>query len=91
MCLWSFSSKYPTDNLLYHFENAYFEWKQKHAVLEHVSLNANELQLPAPFSRIELCYYSSYLLKRSVLVLIIMFIVLKSLGENLQIKGVVIL
>ncbi len=29
MCLWSFSSKYPTKHLLYHFEYAYFEWKQK--------------------------------------------------------------
>ncbi len=49
----NFSSKHPTDLLLYHFENAYFEWKQKHAVFVHVSLNANELLLPAPFSRIE--------------------------------------
>ncbi len=47
--------------LLYHFENAYFEWKQKHAVFMHVSLNANELLLPAPFFRIGLCLYSSYL------------------------------
>ncbi len=30
-----------TPRIIYHFENAYFEWKQKHAVLEHVSLNAN--------------------------------------------------
>ncbi len=37
-----------------------FEWKQKQTVLVHVSLNANEL-LPAPFSRIELCLYSSFL------------------------------
>ncbi len=29
----------------------YLEWKQKHAVLVHVSLNANELLLPAPFSQ----------------------------------------
>ncbi len=51
MCLWSFSSKYPTDNLIYH-EIPYFEWKQKHVSLcLHVSLNANELLLPAPFSR----------------------------------------
>ncbi len=28
--VWSFSSKYLTDQLLYHFENAYFELKQKH-------------------------------------------------------------
>ncbi len=54
MCLLSFSSKYPTDHLFYHFENAYFEWERKQAVLVHVSLNANELLLPAPFSRIEL-------------------------------------
>ncbi len=52
MCLWSFSSKYPTDHLLYDLENAYFEWKQKQAVFVYVSLNANELLLPAPFSRI---------------------------------------
>ncbi len=32
---------YPADHLLYYFENAYFEWKQKHTVLGHVSLNAN--------------------------------------------------
>ncbi len=44
-------------------ENSYFKWKQKHAVLEQVSLNANELLLLAPFSRIELCHYRSYLLK----------------------------
>ncbi len=43
VCLWSFSWKYPTDNLLYHFENAYFEWKQKRAVFMHVSLNVNEM------------------------------------------------
>ncbi len=48
------------DNLWCHFENAYFEWKQKHAVFVHVSLNANELLLPAPFSRM-LWLYSSYL------------------------------
>ncbi len=46
MCLWSFSSKYPTDHLLHHFKKAYFEWKQKRAVLVHVSLNANELPFP---------------------------------------------
>ncbi len=61
MCLWSFSSKYLTDHLLYIFENAYSEWKQKHTVFVHVSLNANELLLPAPFSSIGLCLYSSYL------------------------------
>ncbi len=64
MCLWSFSSKYPTDHLLYHFENAYFEWKQKQAVFMHVSLNANELLLLAPFSRIGLCLYLRYCAKK---------------------------
>ncbi len=37
------------------------EWKQKHSVFVPLSLNANELLLPAPFSRIGLCLYSSYL------------------------------
>ena len=81
MCLLSFSSKYTTDNLLYHFENAYFEKKQKHAVFVHISLNANELLLPAPFSGIQLCLYSSFLRysdKNICLVLIIMSITLKS-------------
>ncbi len=58
---WSFSPKYPTDNSLYHFENTYFVWKQKHAFVMNVSLNANELMLPAQFSRIGLCLYSLYL------------------------------
>ncbi len=49
-----FQLKIPHRSLLYNFENAYFEWKQKHAVSVHVSLNANELLLPAPFSRIVL-------------------------------------
>ncbi len=61
MYLWSFSSKYPTDHLWHHFENAYFEWKHTQAVFVHVSLNANELLLPAPFYRIELHLYSLYL------------------------------
>ncbi len=39
----------PADHLLYYFENTHFEWKQKHTVLGHVSLNANELLLPPPF------------------------------------------
>ncbi len=43
------------------FENAYFEWKQKHAIFVHVSLNTNELLLPAPFSRTGLSLYSWYL------------------------------
>ncbi len=57
----------------YKKENAYFEWKQKHAVFMHSSLNANELLLPAPFSRIGLCLYSSYLdtlLKKTEIVLL---------------------
>ncbi len=29
----TFQLKIPHRSLLYHFENAYFEWKQKHAVL----------------------------------------------------------
>ncbi len=33
MCMWSFSF---SDHSLYNFENAYFEWKQKHAVLVHI-------------------------------------------------------
>ncbi len=53
-----FPLKYPTDNVLYHFEIAYIQWKQKHAVFVHVSLNANELLLPAPFSRIGLYLYT---------------------------------
>ncbi len=56
MCMY-FSSKYPTDHLLYHFENVNFEWK----LFVHVSLNANEMLLPTPFSRTGLCLYSSYL------------------------------
>ncbi len=39
-----------TYHLLYNFENVNFEWKQKTAVFVHVSLNANELLLPAPFA-----------------------------------------
>ncbi len=61
MYLSSFSSKYPTDNLLDHFENAYFEGKRKHVVYMHVSFNTNELLLSTPSSRIELCLYSSFL------------------------------
>ncbi len=72
---WSFRSKYPTDHLLYHFENA-----EKHAVFMHVTLNVNELLLPTIFSRIVLYFYSSYLRysakKNICLVLIIMSIVL---------------
>ncbi len=81
MCLLSFSSKYPTDNLLHHFENAYFEWKQKHVVFMHVSLNANELLLPAPFPEWDCAFTagtSCTLLKNTCLVLIIMYIALKS-------------
>ncbi len=39
----------------------YYEWKQKQAVFMLVSLNANELLLSAPFSRIGHVPYSSYL------------------------------
>ncbi len=47
------SSKYSTDHL-YNFENAdYFEWKKKRTVFVYFSLNANEILLPIPFSRIE--------------------------------------
>ncbi len=42
-------SAQKTPQILYHFENAYIEWKQKQAVFVHVSLNANELLLPTPF------------------------------------------
>ncbi len=76
-----FQVKIPTDHLLYHFENGCFQWKQKQAVFVHVSLNANELLFPAPFSRIGLCLYSWYLRysdKNICLVLIIMSIALKS-------------
>ncbi len=45
----------PTDHLLYNFEKAYFECKQKRAVFVHVSLNSNELLLPAP-----ICFGSDY-------------------------------
>ncbi len=68
-------------SVLYHFENAYFEWKQKQAVLVHFSLNANELLLPTLFPRTGLCNFSLYLRslpKNSCLVLIIMYIALKS-------------
>ncbi len=73
VCLWSFSWKYPTDNLLYHFENAYFEWKQKRAIFMHVSLNVNEMLFN------DGCGFTDTLLKNNIcLVLIIIFIVLKS-------------
>ncbi len=36
-------------------------WVEAETRCFRVSLNANELLLPAPFSRIELCLYSSYL------------------------------
>ncbi len=78
-----FQFKYPTDHLLFHFEHAYFEWKQKHTVFVHVSLNANELfLLPTPFSRIGLWLFS-YLRhsgeKNICLVFIIMSIMLKTM------------
>ncbi len=74
-------SKYPTDNFLYHFENAYISWKQKHTVFVHVSLNATELLLSAPFSRIVgafTAWSSDTLAKNICLVLIIMSVLLKS-------------
>ncbi len=60
-----FQLKFLTEHLLYHLENAYFEWKHKHNVFVHVSLNVNEILLPAPFSRIGLCFYSSLNLRYS--------------------------
>ncbi len=44
-----FKHKIPHRSFIISFWNAYFEWKQKRAVLVHVSLNANELLLPVPF------------------------------------------
>ncbi len=41
----------PTDHLLYHFENGYFEWKQKHAIFLHVSLKG-----------ILLCFFTFWIL-----------------------------
>ncbi len=40
-----------TPQILYNFENAYIEWKQKQAVFVYVSLNANELLLPTSFPK----------------------------------------
>ncbi len=40
-CIREVSAQNTPRIIYYNFENAYFEWKQKHAVLEHVSLNAN--------------------------------------------------
>ncbi len=72
-----FQLKLSHRSFLYHFENADFVWKQKHAVFVHVSLNANEL--PRPFSRIGLCLYSSNLRwSAKKYILIIMSVVLKS-------------
>ncbi len=49
MCLWSFSSKYPTDNLLHNFENAYFEWKQKRSDIHACFFKSKWAADPAPF------------------------------------------
>ncbi len=49
MCLWSFSSKYPTDNLLYQFKNAYIEWKQKHSDFRACFFKFKWAAAPAPF------------------------------------------
>ncbi len=67
-------------HLLFQFENACFELKQKQAVFVLVSLNANELLLSALFSRIGLCLdisYRRYSAKKTY-VLIIMSIMLKT-------------
>ncbi len=86
MCLWSFISNYPTYHLLYNFENAYFKWNQKLAVFVHVSLNANELLLPALFFQnraVPLQLIPQILCqKNTCLVLIIMYIALKSCVFN---------
>ncbi len=52
-------AKIPHRSFIITFWNAHFKWKQKYAVF--ISLNANELLLPATFSRIGQCLYSSYL------------------------------
>ncbi len=56
MCLWSFSSKYPTDKLLYNLKNAYFVWKQKHfrltaEGLEHMAAFIGRGPPMRPFDR----------------------------------------
>uniref|UniRef100_A0A673HH52 Chromodomain-helicase-DNA-binding protein 1-like n=1 Tax=Sinocyclocheilus rhinocerous TaxID=307959 RepID=A0A673HH52_9TELE len=59
-CVCEVSAQNTPQIVSYHFENAYSEWKQKQAVFVRVSLNANELLLPAPFSRLgleELIYF----------------------------------
>ncbi len=79
MCLWIFSSRYPTFIITYDVikKNAYFEWKQKHAVFK-----CKWAAAPPPFSRIRLWLYSSYLRcsakKNICLVLIIVSITLKT-------------
>ncbi len=73
-----FSSKCPTDHLLYSFENAILSGSRN----KLLSLNANKLLLPIPFSKIGLCLYSFFLRystkkKNFYLVLIIMSVELK--------------
>ncbi len=59
--------KIPHRSFIISFKNAFFEWKQK-PVFVHVSLNANELLLPTPFSRIGLLcsWYRRYTAKKHV-------------------------
>ncbi len=59
MCLWNFSSKYPTDHLLCHFEYACFEWKQKQLFFPCASTFKCKWAA-APFSITGLCLYSLY-------------------------------
>ncbi len=67
------------------------EWKQKRVVFVHVSLNANELLLPALFSRIGLCLHSLYLrYSANFFLIIIMSIALKSCILTLEPPGVAV-
>ncbi len=49
MCLLSISSTYLTDHLLYHFENAYFEWKQKNSDFHACFFKSKWAAAPARF------------------------------------------
>ncbi len=63
MCLWSFSSKYPTDNVLYYLENAYFEWKQKHSDFRACFFKYKQAAVPTPFqnrAHKNICFGSDY-------------------------------
>ncbi len=44
-----FQLKVPTDHLLYYFENAYFEWKQKHTDFRACFFKSKWAAAPAPF------------------------------------------